>query len=220
MNFEKIGGLASILEVFLSVFLLVTFFILFPRLGLLDPSDWADPIKNMSAWESSPNTIYFFHIDFVLWGLSFVVLALSLRSRLWEGAPNLVLLSVIGASIAAALWLSSGTLGMIGKEPIVYAEDISSFRVITITTHCLTTAGYFVFGWVILLIGSAGIKTSKLSNILSWVLVVEGICFILNVAVNLLVVGLILAIISNLWLGIILIGSSINKDTEIEPQSR
>ena len=51
MNFEKIGGIASIVIVFLSVFLMVSVLILFPRLGIDFPSDIADPIKHMAAWE-------------------------------------------------------------------------------------------------------------------------------------------------------------------------
>lgn len=214
MNFEKIGGLASIVEVFLSVFLIVAIFILFPRIGLVAPDDWADPVKNIAAWEESPTTFYLIAIDLVLWSLTFVVLVLSLRNRLWNGTPNLMILSVIGASIAATLWLSSGALEIAGKEHIALAKDLSAFRVMNVTSYCLMSAGDFAFGWVLLLIGFAGIKTARLPHILNWILVVEGACFILDQALDILgFLGLILAIASNLWLGIILISSKTNADT-------
>lgn len=216
MNFEKIGGIASIVEVFLWIFLMVAISILFPRLGLVNSYDWADPIKNIAAWKASPNTFNFFHADIVLWGLTFVVLVPSLRSRLWDGAPNLMMLSIIGATIAASLWITSGALGIIGKEPIVNANDVSAFMVITVATHSLTNAADFVFGWVLLFIGVAGIKTSKLSQILSWVLIIEGICWILCYAIDPLgLLGFILGIVSNVWLGIILLGSKTNSQAEV-----
>jgi hypothetical protein len=217
MNFEKLGGIASIVEVFLSVFLIAFAFILFPRLGLGSLSDLADPIKNMAAWEASPTTFYLRGIDVILWCPTFIILVLALRNLFLNDTPILMMISVIGATIAATLWLFSGVIEIAGKEQIALAKDISAFRAITVTYNCLAAAGDFAFGWVILLIGSAGIKTSKLPRILSWILIIEGICFVLFFAVKPLgILGLILAIISNLWLGIILISGRNNQNTAKE----
>lgn len=217
MKIEKIGGIASIVEVFLTVFFMVSIFILFPRLGLDSPSAFYDPVKNMAAWEASPITFYLRGLGFLLLGVTFVILVLALRNRLLNSAPILMEISVIGASVMAALYLPTGIIEFISKEQIALTKDISAFSAMVFTATSLSVAGEFAFGCVVLLIGSAGIKTSKLSRMLSWLLIIEGICFILSFAVNALgILGCFLLIITNLWLGIILISDRHNKDTAIK----
>ena len=213
MDFEKVGGIASIVQVFLWVFLIIIFFILFPRLGLVSLTDLADPVKNIAAWQSSSAAFYLKGMDFILWCPTLIILVLALRNRLLNETPILMMISVIGATIAGALYLPAGIIEITGKGQLFHSNDISAFNAMMVASNCLSQAADFAFGWTILLIGSAGIKTLKLSRILSWILIIEGICWIIFFVVKPLgLLGIILGIIANSWLGIILLRSSNNLD--------
>jgi hypothetical protein len=131
---------------------------------------------------------------------------LALRDRLEAGALNLMKIALIGTSIASALWLAAGTIGIKVGFSIANANDISAFRSYFGIWLGLSLAGDFVFGWIILMVGCAGLKTSKLPRILGWLLTVEGIFFIGNLIQGLSgLVGTVLGIITQIWLGIVLL---------------
>jgi hypothetical protein len=212
MRFQRIAGVCSMVIAFLSVFLIVALVLLFPRLGLT-PTDWNDPVKGIAAWTASPTTFILWDIDFLLWAMAFVPLALALRYRLEAAAPSLAQIVLIGLSVASALWLAAGTVNIMGKPPIVVANDVSAFRSLSTISLGLGCGADFAFGWALLLVGWAGLKTAKLPKALDWLLLVEGACFILELATMVLsLVGLILAVITSIWIGTILLREPVTKE--------
>ena len=212
MKLQKIGGYASIVNGLLTLLLLMILILIFPRLGLVEPSDWIDPVKGINACIKSPATFFLWDLDFILWGITLVLMALALRERMETESPNLMRLVVIGASISATLCLSYGLIGIVGFPPIVSAKDISAFRAMFGVTFGLSIAGDHASGWALLLSGCAALKTGKLSRLLAYLLILTGIVWILeffscghSIYGPLVAVGLLVTFVSEVWLGIVLL---------------
>ena len=208
MKLQRIGGVSSIGSAFLCAIYLVFFFLVFPRLGLVRPSDWIDPVKNFAAWSASPITFFLINLEFILWTIAFVLIVLALRERMQTTAPNVIGIVVIGISIACALWLAVGLIGIVGMPSIVSAKDASAYRAVMGVYLGLSIAADHALGWVLLLIGWAALKTRVLPRILSYLLILYGIVAIFEFAVHpFMFVGVILGIIWGVWLGVVLLRS-------------
>ena len=208
MKLQKIGGFGSIGSAFLVAIFLVIVGLVFPRLGLVGPSDRMDPIKGIAAESASPITFFLLNLDLILCAIAFVLIILALRERMQANAPNVMRLAIIGVSIAYALWLASGLIGIVGMRPIVIAKDPSAYRALIGVWFGLVIAGDHAVGWTLLLIGLAALKTRDLSRILSYLSVLVGIVFILDFAAKpLMPVSLFLCILWNVWLGVVLLRS-------------
>jgi len=208
MKLQKIGGFGSIVSAFLMVIFLVFLLVVFPRLGLVELSDWFDPVKGLDAGSASPTTFFLFNLEVILWSIAFILIVLALRERMQASAPNLMRIAVIGVSIACALWLAAGLIGIIGMPSIVSAQDASAFRAMMGVYFGMSTAGDFAMGWALLLIGWAALKTKGLPQMLSYFSVLSGVVMILDFVVHpLMLVSLMLGVVFCLWLGIVLLRS-------------
>jgi hypothetical protein len=208
MKLQKLGGFGSIGSAFILAIFLVIVGLVFPRLGLVGPSDRMDPIKGIAAESASPITFFLLNLVLILCGIAFVLIILALRERMQANAPNVMRLALIGVSIAFALWLASGLIGIVGMRPIVSAKDASAYRALMGVYFGLVIAGDHAVGWALLLIGWAALKTRALPQILSYLSVLVGIVFILDFAAKpLMPVSLFLCILWNVWLGVVLLRS-------------
>ena len=208
MKLQKIGGFGSIGSAFLCAICLVILLLVFPRLGLVEPRDWNDPVKGFDAGSASPITFFILNLEFILWSIAFILIVMALRERMQASAPTLMRIVVIGVSITCALWLAAGLIGIIGMPSIVSAKDASAFRAVMAMSLGLSTAGDTALGWALLLIGWAALKTKGLPRILSYFSILKGVVMILEFAVQpLMLVGLLLGIVFYPWLGIVLLRS-------------
>jgi hypothetical protein len=209
MKLQKIGGIGSIGTAILIVIILVIITIVFPNLGLVGPSDWSDPVKNFDAMSASPITFFIFNLDFILFSIASILVVLALRERMQASAPNLMRLAIIGVSISCGLWLATGIIGIVGMPSIVSAKDISAFRSVSAVHYGMGgAAGYFAYGWTLLLIGWAALKTKCLPKILSYLFMLAGVVNIFEFVVQpLIFVAILFGIVWGLWLGIVLLRS-------------
>lgn len=208
MKLQKIGGVGSIGFACLCAIFLVFFFLLFPRLGLVESSDWIDPVKINAAWSTSPITLVLLNLELILFSIALILIALALRERMQAGVPNLMQIVVIGVSIACALLLASALIEITVSPTIASAQNLSTRRAVTAICLGLMFAGDHALGWVLLLIGWAALKTRVLPRILSYLLMLYGIVAILEFAVHpFMFVGVILGIIWGVWLGVVLLRS-------------
>ena len=209
MKLQKIGGFGSIGSAFLLAVFLVFLLLVFPRLGLVEPSDWYDPVRGLDAGSASPTTFFLFNLVVILWSIALILVVLALRERMQASAPNLMRIAVIAVSITCALWLAAGLIVIVGISSIVSAQDASAFRVMMVMYFGLSTAGDFALGWALLLIGWAALKTKGLPRILSCFSVLIGVVLIINFVVHhpLMMVSMLLSIVFFLWLGIVLLRS-------------
>ena len=190
------------------VIFLVFILLVFPRLGLVELSDWFDPVKGLDAGSASPTTFFLFNLELILWSIAFILIVLALRERMQASAPNLMRIAVIGVSITCALWLAAVLIVTVGMPSIVSAQDASAFRAMMVVYFGLSTAGDFALGWALLLIGWAALKTKGLPRMLSYFSVLNGVVMILDfVGQPIMMVGMLLSIVFFLWLGIVLLQS-------------
>ena len=208
MKLQKIGGFSSIGSACLMVIFLVFILLVFPRLGLVELSDWFDPVKGLDAGSASPTTFFLFNLELILWSIAYILIVLALRERMQASAPNLMRIAVIGVSITCALWLAAGLIGIVGMPSIVSAQDASAFRAMMGVYFGLSTAGDFALGWALLLIGWAALKTKGLPRMLSYFSVLNGVVMIFDfVGQPIMMVSMLLSIVFYLWLGIVLLRS-------------
>jgi hypothetical protein len=206
MKLQKISGFASIASALIGAMALVIVGLVFPRLGLIGPSDRMDPIKGIAAERASPITFALFNLDLILWGIAFILIILALRERMQTNAPNLMRLTLIGVLTTYVLMLAAGLIGIVGTPSIVTAKDASAYRAFMGVYFGLIVAGDHAAGWAILLIGWAALKTRSLPRILSYLSVLSGIVFILDFAAKpLMPVGLLLSVLWGVYLGAVLL---------------
>jgi hypothetical protein len=208
MKLQTIGGCAAIVYALLVLSFLVIFGLVFPQLGLLGPSDWGDPAKNLAARTGAPITFFLFNLDFMLIGITLLLIMFALRERMEKTAPNLMRLSVIGASVCSALWSATSVIEVIGFPSILAAKDPSALRAAMAVALGLTTAGAHASGWAFFLSGCAAFKTGALPKVLACLMLLSGVLEIIEFAVMpVMPVALVLLTATGLWLGAVLLRS-------------
>ena len=208
MKLQEIGGVGSIGFACLCAIFLVFFLLVCPRLGLVESSDWIDPVKINAAWSTSPITLALFNLESILFSIALILIALALRERMQAGVPNLMQIVFIGVSIACTLLLAAAIIEITVSPTIAIAQNLATRRAVTAMYFGLIFAGDHALGWVLLLIGWAALKTRRLSRILSYLLMLYGIIAIFEFAVHpFMFVGVILGIIWGVWLGVVLLRS-------------
>jgi hypothetical protein len=209
---QKWGGLAALLQAVMFASLLI----IIPGLGVsLDL--FTDAAKVQAAFQSpgyaALNTIL------LLFSLTVLLVAMGLRDRLQEGAPNRSRLLVMAASIASAMFLLNGMIGFGGGATLakLAGQDLALakglFTPVNAVLDGLAASFIFMTGWVEALAGWAALTTKKLPQALGWLLVVAGVVSILSVllpfaGVDLQILGAVLPVVLNLvwslWLGVVL----------------
>jgi hypothetical protein len=209
MKLQKIGGISSIGRAILDAIFLVFVFLLFPRIGVVGPSDLIDPVKGIAAWSASPITFFLFNLlCTLLLSIALILIMLALRERMQVSAPNLMRIVVIGMSVGSALYIAVGLIGIVGMPSIVSVKDVSAYRAVMGVYLGLLFAGDQAFGWVQLLIGWAALKTRGLPRILSYLTMLMGLLLILDFVVGPLgFVEVFLGIIWGVWVGVVLLRS-------------
>jgi len=214
MKLQKLGGYASILSILVVAVALGFAALTFPRLGLpLFSNTAVDPLKVMAAYESSPITFRAMQPFGVLIAIALILVALALQERMRTKAPEFMRLAVIAASIAFALLLANAVGGS-GMQSIASKKDVSAYTSFTLVQSGLSSAAFSAWGWALLLMGWAAIRTGALPRALGYICLVCGILFAIGFAmpnipgaaglVLLLVTGL-LNLLGAIWLGVVLI---------------
>jgi len=205
MKLQRLGGYASIILLCVIVVAVVIAANTYPRLGLSLLNEMADPAKLMAALEASPSTFRMLQPVGILMALFFVIVTLSLQERMGEKAPNTMRFAVIAASIASALQLAGSLIEIPALISISGARDVSAFRAIIGITEGLAEGMINAWGWALLLIGCAAVRTRGLPQILAYILLVCGIAQVLRFAIPQLEITIVLVPVFLIWLGIALL---------------
>jgi hypothetical protein len=154
----------------------------FPAMGLPRPSRApADPAVQLATLGHPAN--YVADLAGLLLSASFILLTVGLHDRLKETAPNLSRLALIAAVIG-------GVVGMVGMMAISYSrstvsaiEDPAIAHAAMTTTHAIgigiALVGFMFVGGAFLGSGWAALGGGGLPQLLGWLLVAEGVIFIL-----------------------------------------
>lgn len=183
MNPERWGGAGAFAMVFLFLFVVVIGpDFLFPAMGLPRPSRTpSDPAIRLATLGHPAN--YIADLAGLLLSASFVLVTVGLHDRLKATAPNLSRLAVIAAVIG-------GVVGMVGMMVISYTrsavgsiEDPIVAHAALTTTQAVGTGialiGFMFAGAAFLLSGWAALDGGGLPQTLGWLLVAEGIIFVI-----------------------------------------
>jgi hypothetical protein len=208
MKLQRVGGVASMANAFLTAIFLIILTALFPHLGLVKPADWIDPVKGIPAWAASPITFSLFNIDYVLMSIALLLTILALRERMQSGAPTLMRIAVIATSIGCALWAASGLIEIAARASIVSTKDASAYRALMGVVLGLSITGDHALGWALFSTGWAALRTANLSRILSYLAALAGVLLILDFcSMALGFGGYVLFVIWSFWLGVVLLRS-------------
>jgi len=209
MNLQRVGGVASVANAFLTAVVVFIIAAVFPRLGLVTPSDWTDPVKSIAAWPALSIPLSSLNIALVLMSIAALLTILALRERMHTSAPTLMRIAVIATSIGCAIWVATGLIEFGARPSILNAKDVSAYRALIGMCVSLSTAGDHGMGWAVFLTGWAALRTAKLPRILSCLGVLTGAILILGfLSMPLDGVGYVLFIIWSLWLGVVLLRSN------------
>jgi hypothetical protein len=214
MKLQKLGGYASIISICVVAIAIGLAALTLPRLGLSLSSPVPDPLKVMAAYEASPITFRALQPFGILIAIALILVALALQERMRANAPDLMRMAVIAASVAFALLLANAISGTSGMLSIASNKDVSAYRAFTMVQNGLSSAAFNAWGWALLLMGWAAIRTGALPRTLGYICLVCGIGFVIGFAIPNIpgVVGLaaffvavLLNIIGAIYLGVVLL---------------
>lgn len=207
-SMQKVGGIAALLQALAFVALLVLILAVLPSLGIANPDDFFDPAKAIPAVTSAPAAVL--NLLQMFFSLSIVVVTLALRERLQAGAPSRMRMAVVAASIASALFLSTGILHFVGAGELgtIASRDQAAaanvYLAVNTVTDGLIAGAIFAAGWSFLLIGWAGLK-GGLPKLLSYILMLGGVLAVLGFLVPPFgLFGPVVNIVWSVWLGLVL----------------
>ena len=200
---QKVGGYATLLTCVLFVAILVIAFGVLGPQGVT-PDAPADIVLAVGAKSITP-----FQIDnliTMLFSITLVLGALAVRDRLQGGAPNRMRVAVIAASVGSALFLAGGIISFDGFPPIVAANDLAAFRILSAVTQGLVNGAIFAFGLTGLLWAWAGLSTKGLPALLCYILLLAGVVAVLAFAIPIFgLLGVVINVVWAFWLGYVLL---------------
>jgi hypothetical protein len=210
VRMQKLGGLAAL---YLAAAYLVAmpFFLLFVKYK--DVVDPAGKVALLVRDHASMQVMYL--ITYVVFGLVLALLALTVYSRLKDGAPALAqAATAVGliwavALVASGLIFNAGMTAVVGLHGTDPAQAVAAWQTIEPVADGLGGSGGELLGglWV-LLISVAALRTGVLPKALGWLGTVIGAAGVLSVvpALNDLAYGFgMLQIAWFVWLGVVLL---------------
>jgi hypothetical protein len=207
MKLQKLGGYFC----FAIIFALIFLYMIVPILGIKSINEIKDPVEAMHIFRSYPRYYRVLSQAAAIFvGVFYVVFAFSLQERMKSKAPNLMRFAVIAAVIAAVAPFIGSMINDSLMEVMVQNNDPSYLNVVKGIQAGFSSASMHGWGWVTLLTGIAAIKSQMLPKVLSYILFIGGIKGVLDFAIPPfgafeMIISLILALLTYIWLGIHLI---------------
>jgi hypothetical protein len=194
VTMQKWAGLAS--------FLLVVSFIVAPLIYLVgNLQDAIGPFAYSLA-------------DFLygpVWAASLVTAVFALRERIGERAPRAMSVAMLSAVLAAGTMVLVACIRHANRQyhlihPELHLETSTTVLVVWTTLVAgLTAAGWHFLGWALVLIGSAGWKSSRLPRALCVLYLVGGIVSLFVFMFSKLEeIAILLGLVWAVWQGILL----------------
>lgn len=205
MKLQKLGGYVSIILACISVVAVGILAAIFQGFTGLDIYD---PVKMMAAYNTFTIAFRVYYVLGVLTGVLIAFIALVLQERMQDSAPQLMRLAVIAASAYLALAITTEMTGIYRNVVLSQISDPPAFRSFLVLHECLAGAAYNAWGWGLLFIGSAALRTRALPRVLGYIILVYGIAEIVVTVSKIelaIPIGLFLGIIVFVWLGVALI---------------
>jgi hypothetical protein len=214
MKMQKLGGYSAIASICLIVILLAVALPLVAQYGLDQPGAALDPAKVSAVYSGSPMKVRVSGVLEILLAILGLFVALALRERMQDKAPNLTGLLVIAASASCALTITGAMIGFRCLASMPGAADVSIYKPFLVMQNGLSTASDNTGGWTLLLIGVTALATRALPRFIGYVFLILGVLTVIGFAlpsitgtagtVILIVFGLFYAV-AYVWLGVVLV---------------
>jgi hypothetical protein len=217
-DFQKIGGVAALIQAVLLIGVIVLAIAAFPAIGLTVNDLNAGSSKFLDATAKYP--AIFASLDFALVAGAVVILivALVLQERWGNDSLRLAKLVVASALVLATLRIATGLTMFIGTARIVelyvtdHAQALTAYASFSAVTTGMEEGSRFAAGCFLILAGWAALHARDLPRPLAYLAIVVGIDQLLEVFVRPLapVFGLpagIGLIIWSVWIGVLLLRS-------------
>ena len=199
-SLQRAGGYAALVQGLLIVVVAALFAVVLPGRGFSatdDLGNWAKLVPVMPVF-GVVNAVA------ILRSVAYVVVILGAGALLQDGAPARARVAVASACIGSTLFLAQGMLG-VSAWPILLRDPAAApvaGAAVQAISQSLVGAALFAQGWVVVLIGWAGLSTRKLSLPLSAVMVVAGaLCILAFLAGTILLAAMVLTLLWTVWLG-------------------
>lgn len=219
-NFQKMGGIAALIEAATFVVGLALF------LTLLASANYGsleiDPIRHVAFLANNQSILQSWYlIIYMVFGVGLVVHALALYERLKADAPVLAQLATAFGLIWAGLVIATGMVAIIGIDVVVdlYGKDptraASTWLALHFVLDGLGGGIEFPGGVWVLLISWGALRTGTLPKTLNYLGVVTGVAGILTAVaaftevVAIFGVGI---IVWFMWVGIVMVRRSPNVE--------
>jgi hypothetical protein len=209
MKLQKLGGWAAIALVCVIV---IQVGVGGGMLRGMLSTDFVDPVKMIMASQDSPVAFLVYALLGIMIAILTLLIALTLRERMRAEVPNIMSFVVITASVYFALYLTCQMSGIFSSVFLVGNKDISAYRAFLFLHECLGYTAVHAWGWGLLMLGAAILKTHALPRILGYIMLAYGIVGIFQFAFAvspLLQLGwgiwMSLGLIGNVWLGVVLL---------------
>jgi hypothetical protein len=226
MKMQKLGGYSAIVYVCLVV-ILIAFVLPFAlKYGLNEQGAALDPEKVMTAYSSSPTTIYVAGILEILLSILGLLVVLGLYERMHGKTPYLTRIMIIAVSVSCALSITNILINLRGLALMDQISDVSIYKPILMMQEGLSAASNNISGWVLLLIAIAALSTKALPRFITYVFLVIGILQVISfllpditgtAGMIVLIVVVLFLLVSYIWLGVFMIresAASITKPIE------
>lgn len=215
-DFQKIGGVAALIE---AAAFVVGFIVYFPllesaRYGSLD----VDPVKHVAFLAEHKAIMYAWNlIIYVAFGVALVVLALALHDRLKTRAPVMSRVATAYGLIWAVLTIASGMVANIGTSVVVRmfekdpAQAATVWLSLSFVVNGLGGGNEIVGGLWLLLVSWAAMRADALPRALNYLGVVVSVGGLLTVVPALGELGAVFGLGITawfVWLGIVMLRGS------------
>jgi hypothetical protein len=226
MKMQKLGGYSAIVSVCLLIILIAIVLPFTLKHGLNEQGAGLDPDKVMTAYSSSPTTIYVAGILEILVSILGLLVVLGLYERMHGKAPYLTRIMIIAVSVSCALSITNIMISLRGLALMDQISDVSIYKPILMMQGGLSAASNNISGWVLLLIAIAALSTKALPHFITYVFLVIGILQVISfllpgitgpAGMIVLIVVVLFLVVSYIWLGVVMIresAASITKPIE------
>jgi len=173
MKLQRVGGFAAIISA--CVFIAWTPLLVRAVGHGIGAGNAFTPERMMAMEVASPVAYHLLSLVMTLGGIMSLLLALALQERMRAGAPNLMRLAVIAASVNATFSLVHATTSSCGYMLLADTKDISAYRAWAV----MLTSYYYVLNYAVagalFLMGWSALRTRALSLVLSCIILVCGV---------------------------------------------
>jgi hypothetical protein len=198
MKLQKLGGYAAIASLFLTIAYELFAIFLKSRTAFTD-----NPVKGMAASLAMPTEFYVLHLLSIVSSIIGFMWALALHERMQAKAPYLTRIMLIAFSVYTTMNIAANFIGFQSIAVLAPMQDLSAFTAFMSVMNGLHNASLHAFGWYVVFIGCAVLRTHAFSAAIGWLFLLEGILLMAERISPLF--GLISAsasVIAIVWIGI------------------